>query len=50
MVGSGCHSLADVRKWEKSTLPHENKMVADYYVNKLGDLLPLITRAAHLIK
>lgn len=50
MVGSGVHSLEEIRRWEKSTLPSERKLVANYYVNKLGDLLPLIKRVSHLLK
>ena len=39
MVGSGVHQLSSARLWEKSDDPEERRMVADYYVDKLGDLL-----------
>ena len=41
MVGSGVHSLADIRQWEKSDDEEEKKLVADFYVDKLGDLKTL---------
>lgn len=39
LVGTGCHSLEDTRKWEVSEDPEERRLVADYYSDKLGDLL-----------
>merc|ERR1711860_106420 len=39
MVGSGVHRLEQVREWEKSSDPEENRLVPDFYVDKLGDLL-----------
>jgi len=39
LVGSGVHSLEETRTWEKSEDMEERRMVADYYVDKLGDLL-----------
>ena len=39
MVGSGVHSLAEARVWEKSEDEEQARMVPDYYVDKLGDLL-----------
>jgi len=39
LVGSGVHSLEETRAWEASTDQEERRMVADYYVDKLGDLL-----------
>ena len=42
MVGSGVHSWEDIQNWEKSDDPEKNRMCADYYIPKLGDLLQLI--------
>jgi len=39
LVGSGVHSLEETRTWEASKDEEERRMVADYYVDKLGDLL-----------
>jgi len=39
LVGSGVHSLAETRAWEQSQDLEERRQVADYYVDKLGDLL-----------
>jgi len=39
LVGSGVHSLEETRAWEASKDEEERRMVADYYVDKLGDLL-----------
>lgn len=42
LVGSGVHSLAEARTWETGT-PEEARMVPDYYVDKLGDLLERVS-------
>ena len=42
MVGSGVHSLEDIRNWEKD--PEKTDWVADYYVDSLGDLLKLVSK------
>jgi len=39
LVGSGVHSLAETRTWEASEDEEERRMVADFYADKLGDLL-----------
>jgi len=39
LVGSGVHSLSDTRTWEQSTCPDTRAQVADFYLDKLGDLL-----------
>ena len=39
LVGSGVHSLAETRTWEVSEDAEERRMVADFYADKLGDLL-----------
>jgi len=39
LVGSGVHSLAETRAWEVSEDQEERRMVADFYADKLGDLL-----------
>ena len=38
LVGTGVHSLEDTRRWEDSEDPEEQRLAADYYVDKLGDL------------
>lgn len=38
MVGSGVHSLNDIRKWESSGDPELERLCADYFIPKLGDL------------
>ena len=38
-MGSGVHSLEETRTWEASKDEEERRMVADYYVDKLGGLL-----------
>lgn len=44
LVGSGCHSLQETRKWEVSEDAEERRLAADYYSDKLGDLLERITK------
>ena len=44
LVGSGVHSLAETRGWEASAEPEQRRMVADFYVDKLGDLLDRVAR------
>jgi len=39
LVGSGVHSLEQTRAWEVSEDQEERRMVADFYADKLGDLL-----------
>jgi len=38
LVGSGVHSLQEARKWQESDDVEERRLVADFYVDKLGDL------------
>ena len=44
MVGSGVHSLAETRGWEKSEDEETRRMVADFYLDKLGDLLDRVDK------
>ena len=44
LVGSGVHSLAETRVWEESHDTEQRRMVADFYVDKLGDLLDRVTQ------
>ena len=41
MVGTGVNSLGDIRRWERSEATEERRMAADFYVDRLGDLLQL---------
>ena len=43
LVGSGVHSLAEARAWESGS-PEQARMVPDYYVHKLGDLLERVSK------
>lgn len=42
MVGTGCHSLANIREWEKSEDSKTKRLVADFYIDKLADLQGLL--------
>jgi len=44
LVGSGVHSLTETRAWEESQDPEQRRMVADFYADKLGDLLDRVTQ------
>lgn len=44
LVGSGVHSLAETRAWETSQDAEQRRMVADFYADKLGDLLDRVTQ------
>jgi hypothetical protein len=41
-VLTGVTSLNEVKEWEKSASPDDLALVPDYYLEKLGDLLPLL--------
>ena len=43
LVGSGVHSLAETRAWERSSDSEQQRMVADFYSDKLGDILDRVT-------
>jgi len=47
LVGSGVHSLSDTRTWEQSTCPDTRAQVADFYLDKLGDLLNRVREMMH---
>jgi len=44
LVGSGVHSLAETRGWEQSEDEETRRMVADFYLDKLGDLLDRVDK------
>ena len=44
LVGSGVHTLAETRAWEVSQDTEQRRMVADFYADKLGDLLDRVTQ------
>jgi len=44
LVGSGVHSLQETRAWEQSQDPKERELVADVYMDKLGDLLERVKK------
>jgi len=45
MVGTGCHKLADIRRWETSKKAEEQRLAADFYVDALGDLAMLMDKS-----
>merc|ERR1712025_1209960 len=44
LVGSGVHSLSETRSWEQSEDEETRRMVADFYLDKLGDLLDRVDK------
>lgn len=43
LVLSGVNTLDDVMNWKQSDNKEDHGLVPDYYIGKLGDLLPLLT-------
>ena len=43
MVGSGVHSLEDIRNWELN--PETRRLVADFYADRLGEVVTLARKA-----
>ncbi|XP_033606654.1 glycerol-3-phosphate phosphatase isoform X3 [Cryptotermes secundus] len=43
LVLSGVNTLDDVMNWKQSDNEEDRGLVPDYYIGKLGDLLPLLT-------
>lgn len=42
LVLSGCTKLEEVEKWQSSDNEDDKKLVPDFYVDTLGDLLPFV--------
>lgn len=42
LVGSGVHSLDDVKRWQESGVDDDRALVPDVYLPTLGDLLPFM--------
>jgi len=43
LVLSGVNTLEDVMNWKQSVNKEDHDLIPDYYIDKLGDLLPLLT-------
>ena len=39
-VGSGVDSLEDIHKWQESANEEDRKLVPEFHIRELGDLLP----------
>jgi len=44
MVGSGIHSLKEVMEWVKSDDSYKHSLVPDFYISRLGKLMPMIKK------
>ncbi|XP_055316603.1 glycerol-3-phosphate phosphatase-like [Sitodiplosis mosellana] len=42
LVGTGVNKLEEVRKWQKSNIEDDKKLIPDTYLPALGDLLPFL--------
>lgn len=42
LVGTGVHSLDDVKRWQESNSNDDKKLLPDVYLPRLGDLLPFL--------
>jgi len=43
MVGTGVHSFEKVQEWESSSDPEHTRLIPDMFIDRLGDLLDLIS-------
>lgn len=42
LVGSGVQTLEDIERWQNSGIASDQLLLPDYYIPKLGDLLPFL--------
>lgn len=42
LVGSGCHGLSDIKRWQNSQDANDKHLIPDAYIDQVGDLLKFI--------
>lgn len=42
LVGSGCHGLHDIHKWQKSQDANDKQLIPDAYIDEIGDLMKFL--------
>lgn len=42
LVGSGCHGLTDIKRWQNSQDANDKHLIPDAYIDQVGDLLKFI--------
>lgn len=42
LVGTGCHKLTDIKRWQNSQDANDKHLIPDAYIDQVGDLLKFI--------